>query len=251
MNLHSLGTLSLNCSFIAYIVVYLPQILHNQRGKHLHSYSVGMHFTLYCGYFLDLLYGFSSQLPWQYKTVSCVGMILLMIQHLQITRLWWENKALGTIRPNLVGPRTNLPCPKLGLGQTNILLIIFNVCFLLTTICAIIYYFIPSQKTFSSETTTLIGSGSRLLFICASIPQIIRNYRTQHAGAISIKYIYLNLAICGLDTVSAWCLNWGWPNKISPLIMLALYSILLNLEKAINPQKKLLLPRQWQMAKRS
>lgn len=195
------GTISLNCSFILYLLVYLPQIIHNHQSNHLATLSLGMHFILYLGYFLDLFYGFSSQLPWQYKTVSLVGLTLLTIQHLQITYYWWIKK-------------------KLFLTSCNLF-------FLLSTLSFLFYFFKIDSECFTVQSTALIGYISRVLFILYSLPQIIKNYRIKYANAITIRFVYLNLALCTFDMVSAWCLNWGWPNKLASPLMFCLMLVLL------------------------
>ena len=79
-----LGQISLNLSFLMYMFLYLPQLIHNQKQTNLAELSKWMHLTLYLGYSLDLVYGFGNNLPWQYRTVSAIGWVLLTIQHFQL-----------------------------------------------------------------------------------------------------------------------------------------------------------------------
>lgn len=196
-----IGFISLNISFFLYLIVYIPQIIHNRNTNYLQNLSLSMHFILYVSYCLDLIYGFVSHLQWQYKTVSIVGLVLLIIQHLQITDY---------------------------LKRTNqVRLATYFILFLTATIAGIIYFFIMKQSDISNHTTVTIGYLSRTLFVIYTLPQIIKN-RSQHlANAISLNFIYINLILAILDTISAWCLNWGWPNKLSAPLIASLMLILL------------------------
>ena len=200
ITLSMVGAMSLNCSFILYLVVYLPQLMHNRKPEHLANLSLCLHFVLYTAYLLDLFYGFSNHLQWQYKTVSVVSLFLLMIQHVQITRFATKKSVYWG--------------------------------FLLTTLALITYFFKVSGGAFSTGATLIIGYVSRACFLLYAIPQLIKNRRLQSGQAMSVNFIYLNVVLSLLDMISAWCLNWGWPNKLaSPVMVLLMMGLLLQTKK--------------------
>ncbi len=211
-----IGTTSLNLSFILYLLVYLPQILHNRSMQHALNLSLWMHYILYASYSLDLIYGFSSHLQWQYKTVSIVGLSLLMIQHIQIMYHRYAKK-------------------------TDVLLCVQFV-FLLITGLFTAYFFIFKKIEISERTTQIIGYLSRAGFLFYTLPQIFKNRVIQSAQAISIQFIYLSLMLSILDMASAWCLNWGWPNKLGSPLTICLMCIMLYQMKKYNSQTDALHP---------
>jgi len=205
-----IGTISLNISFVFYLLVYLPQIVHNRKFSHISNLSMGMHLILYTSYCLDLFYGFSSDLQWQYKTVSIVSLTLLVIQYIQLIchykaqKKWW--------------------------------LFNINLLFILTTAASIVYFFIVNTANFSGQTIQTLGYMSRAGFLIYTLPQIMKNWALKSAHAISIKFIHLSLILSMLDMTSAWCLDWGWPNKLgSPLTMSLMLIMLLQMKKYNSP----------------
>lgn len=194
-----IGNICLNIAFILYLFVYLPQIVHNRNTNHIANLSLKMHFTFYIAYLLDLFYGFSSNLPWQYRMVSIIGVSLLTVQHIQITQFFWiKNKQIW-----------------------------FNSLFLLSIVISIIYFFTIQQALYSENATLLIGYISRAGFLLYTVPQILKNKRLQSTSAISLSFVYLNLTLSILDLIAAWCLNWGWPNKLGAPIAVSLMLIML------------------------
>lgn len=208
----TLGVMTLNCSFILYLCVYIPQVIHNRTSNNLVNLSANMHAILYLGYLLDLFYGFSQHLQWQYKTVSIVGLTLLIMQHLQITRYSWQRK--------------------------NRLNTIFAMLALLATTTVLLYFFIIKQAMFSNETTVIIGYLARACFLLYTLPQILKNHALKVANAFSIRFIYLNLLVSILDMISAWCLNWGWPNKLAAPFTVTLMLLLLTQIKKFSPEAR-------------
>ena len=190
--LPSIGNITLNISFVLYLIVYIPQIIHNQKATNIEHLSLGLHFLLYAGYFFDLFYGFSSHFPWQYITVSIVGLLLMKVQHLQLTALFVRKRLFWYV-------------------IASVLLFIING-------IALYYFFIFKHRMFDTSNTFIVG-------YC--FPQIIKNYVSKSAHAISINYVYLNLLLALLDTTSAWCLNWGWPNKLAAPISAVLMIVML------------------------
>lgn len=200
------GNFTLNLSFVLYLIVYIPQILHNQRTAHLNQLSFGLHTLLMMSYSFDLLYGFAYHLPWQYKIVSVVGLFLVTIQHVQLIRFFVNIKS--TFRLKL-----------------SLLLFISNGILLL-------FFFIPLQSTLSFSATCIVGIIARACGLIYCLPQIIKNSLSKSATALSVKYLYLNLIVALLDTCSAWCLNWGWPNKLaSPCSAMLMLTMLFQVKK--------------------
>ena len=211
-----IGAICLNVAFALYLVVYLPQIIHNQKSQDLVNLSLKMHFLFYIAYLLDLFYGYSCDLPWQYKTVSIVGLTVLSIQHLQITHYFSKlQKRLS---------------------------VYLNMLFLFGVGLSIVYFFSINQGIYSESTTLLIGYISRVCFLLYTLPQIIKNKKLKSASAISIQFVYLNLTLAILDLVAAWCLNWGWPNKLGSPIMVALMIVMLLQMKKYSLREYAILP---------
>ena len=184
-----LGHISLNIAFILYLIVYIPQIIHNQKVTNIAQLSLGLHFLLFSSYFFDLFYGFSSHLPWQDKTVSIVGLLLVTVQHLQLIKFFI--------------------CKRLVLFAK------VSCALLLLSIVGTYYFFIMKDDMLDENTTLIMGTFARICGLIYCIPQIVKNKQSKSSDAINIQFIYLNLVLALLDTTSSWCLNWGWPNKLA------------------------------------
>jgi len=206
MNAIFIGNISLNISFILYLIVYIPQIIHNRISQNIAQLSLWLHTLLYLSYSFDLVYGFSSQLPWQYKVVSIVGLSLVMLQHLQFLNFFIHQRALS-------------------LAKLNIGFLIFNL--------VLLYYFFGiAHGKVGVQTTAIFGTIARLCGLIYCLPQIIKNKYSQSGNAISVHFLYLNLTLAILDTISSWCLDWGWPNKLaSPLNGIMMIIILWQAKK--------------------
>lgn len=194
-----LGQISLNLSFLMYMFLYLPQVIHNQRQSSLEGLSPWMHLTLYSAYSLDLLYGCGQNLPWQYCAVSFIGWGLLTIQHLQFICYFSHSKQISIQR-------------------------IFYGLFIFTSFILI---WSINKKPFTSLSLNYIGYIAQINFVIAFIPQIIRSMQLQSAHALNFLYILLNFSLAGLDCISAWQLKWGWPNKLGSGCLVLLTGILL------------------------
>lgn len=199
--LSEIGSVSLNISFVIYLIVYIPQIIHNQKVTNLVQLSLWLHLLLYVSYAFDLLYGFSSHLPWQYKTVSVVGLSLVSIQHAQLTRLF-----------------INKPLLFQSIGF---------VCVFIMMAIVIFCFFICYHGTVNPQTTLVFGSIARFCGFIYCLPQLIKNAYLKTSAAISTPFIYLNLSLALLDTISAWCLDWGWPNKLAAPASIFLMMVML------------------------
>ena len=131
-----IGNITLNISFVLYLIVYIPQIIHNQKVANIAQLSFGLHFLLFSSYSFDLLYGFSSQLPWQYKTVSTVGLLLVTVQHIQLMKFFVNKQLL--LRVTL-----------------SIFLIILNC-------IAIYYFFVIKHSVLNYDSTFFVGAAARI-----------------------------------------------------------------------------------------
>ncbi|MCR9192915.1 MAG: PQ-loop domain-containing transporter [Gammaproteobacteria bacterium] len=194
-----IGQITLNLSLLIYTVLYLPQVVHNQKQTNLDGLSKWMHVLLYFSYSLDLVYGFAADLPWQYRLVSGTGWLLLTIQHIQLT-YHFKLKKKQTAEQ----------------GYYSLLIIVF---------VALIYCI--GQESLSLTIINLMGYTAQTGFVIAIIPQIIKSKQLKSAQAINITYILFNLVLSFLDLVSAWKLEWGWPNKAGSAAIFVLMSILL------------------------
>lgn len=199
------GNITLNIAFVLYSIVYMPQLIHNQRAQHLSELSLSLHFLLYLSGFFDLLYGFSSHLPWQYKTVSIVSLMLINIQHIQLIRLFILKKYVF-------------------LARLSILLLIGE--------CLALYSFVLCDNAaFSDSIIVILGLIARICGLLYCIPQIIKNKLTQSTQAMSVYFVYLNFFLAVLETIYSWCLDWGWPNKLAAPMNLLLMFVLLQQRK--------------------
>src|SRR3990167_9795020 len=86
MTNESVGYITLNLSFILYLIFFVPQLFHNARHSRIQQLSLGMHYVFCTAYLMDLAYGFGRDMQWQYKTVTIVGLASLTVQHFQIYR---------------------------------------------------------------------------------------------------------------------------------------------------------------------
>jgi uncharacterized protein with PQ loop repeat len=197
----ALGNLSLNISFFLYLIVYLPQIQHNRKPAHLKQLSLTLHIMIIASFLLDYAYSVLLPLPWQYQTVAIIALSLLGIQHIQLMQLAWRNKHLKRF---------------LGL----------NV-FLYIILFALIYFFYLGPTHYSRNMILFIGYIARIGFLIYVLPQIIQNYRMRSAKALNPLFLKLSLFLSSLDLISAWCLNWGWPNKLGTPLNILLTLILL------------------------
>lgn len=197
----SIGTISLNIAFTLYLIVYIPQIIHNQKSTSIVELSLGLHFLLYISNIFDLFYGFSNNLPWQYKTVSVVGLIQVNVQHLQLIRFFIHTHAVKLTR--------------------------FCLFFLLANGIALSYFFAALHGVAAPSLTLFFGAIARVCGLIYCLPQILKNKLAHSARGISIYFIYLSLLLAILDAISSWTLNWGWPNKLAApaniLIMLCIF----------------------------
>jgi uncharacterized protein with PQ loop repeat len=212
LNPTALGNLTLNIAFVLYLIVYVPQIRHNKNKHHLAELSISLHMIIMTSFVLDLLYGLLKPLPWQYRAVSIVALGTLCIQQLQLMRLAQQR---GQI----------LLFATLGMFYLSLILIL---------IFTSVFYF--DALSSSSNTILLIGWVSRIGFLSYIVPQIIKNHRMNSAKALSTSFLSLSLFLSLLDLTSAWCLDWGWPNKLGTPLTITLTLMLLWQKKRYTPK---------------
>jgi hypothetical protein len=161
--------------------------------------SLGMHFLLILAYIFDLFYGYAMHLQWQYRLVSWVGLGCLMVQHWQFIRYFFHERL------------------RVWLGIQLLMMLIFML-----LLCD---FFLVKTAELSQQECLMLGYGARICFILCALPQVLKSHRYESLSAISLHYIYLNMSVISLDFISAWCLDWGWPNKLGgvPMILLMFY----------------------------
>lgn len=194
-----LGQISLNLSCVIYLFLYVPQVIHNHKQISLEGLSVHLHIILYAAYGLDVLYGVGTHLPWQYVLVSSIGWVLLTLQHAQFIRHFKRSKRILWQGSFYIG---------------------------LLCISTVLAYAI-AHPGWLHRFQYLCGYLAQIGFSVALAPQILKSYRLQSTQAIHVLFIGLNFILNLLDSITAWQLNWGWPNKLGALCGLLLSSILL------------------------
>lgn len=199
----TLGNLTLNIAFVLYLIVYVPQIRHNKNKHHLAELSISLHMLIMTSFVLDLLYALFKPLPWQYRAVSIAALSTLSIQQFQLMRFAQER------------------------GQIRLLAVLSLFSVSLISILMLLGFFYFDAMAHSSNTILLIGWVSRVGFLSYIVPQIIKNYRMSSAKALSTSFLALSLFLSLLDLTSAWCLDWGWPNKLGTPLTITLTLMLL------------------------
>lgn len=220
-----LGTLSLNSAFLLYCIYYIPQLFHNRYPKHLSQLSWGMHGMLFTAYICDLFYGYAMGFPWQYRVISWVGLICLMIQHLQLIKyLFFKTSQFNQAnQANQANQVYYTVCKRYSLVLANALLILSILIF----INIFFSKYISNSQGITPAMQDVLGYIARGCFIGYAFPQILKVRATKNYAGLSVYFIILNLVIAILDTISAWCLQWGWPNQLGSMLMLCMMGYLL------------------------
>lgn len=196
-----IGKISLYFSTALYLIYLLPQLFHNAKGLHIKKLSLYTHSILFFAYILDLLYAFGRSMPWQYKLVSCVGLLCLVVQHFQFL---YFSKHLEDLDQKVL----------------KLLSFVFIFCLGLS-----LYLFLEGYLT----KTLFISLGflSQLGWFTYALPQIYKNYKFKNAEGLSIYFILFILLLAFCDSLSAWLLDWDLPNKIGSPISFCIKLILL------------------------
>lgn len=194
MLIQTIGNYSLNISMVTYIIMYLPQLYHNNKGR-LTDLSLLFHGLLIFYYLTDLMYGFGLLMPWQYRLVSVVGFVCLLIQHLQLFKIY-RNK-------------------RYFIYST------YGLC--LFGIFGFFSVFYAFTKTFF----IVIGYFSQVIGLFYTIPQIYKNIGSCAALSLNIGYLGLVFICSSCDNISAWTLHWPTPSKFGAIIRIFFVSILI------------------------
>jgi len=193
MSKQFIGMCCLNLSFGIYLVLYLPQLLHNAKYNTFSTMSKLMHFMILQAYACDLSYGLCKHMPWQYITVSSIGSIYLLIQHFQ----WIQFNQQYNLSNKLF-------------YHLGIFIFIWPM---------LLWCYYPTNTTQIQIQVWL----SRLLFILHFLPQVIKNHQKNNSSdAISLVYLLLSYSLTILDFISAWCLKWDTANLTGSFIGLIL-----------------------------
>lgn len=200
-----LGNITLNISFVLHLILYFPQVLHNRKSKHIQYLSINMHLNLFLSYFLDIFYGFGVRMPWQYKVVSIVGFSLLIIQYIQLIFHLNNNGKQNIARVHML---------------------VLAAC----TYC-VYYFFKYKHASITMEHVLLAGYISKVSYIISVIPQIIKNWQVKNSDGVNVYFILFSITITSFDTITAWTLDWAWPNKLTSPIMVCMFITMLPFKK--------------------
>ncbi len=218
-NLTWIGNVSINISLILYLVTFATQIVHNQKLENLVNLSIGFHILLYVSYSFDLVYAFANSLPIQYKILSVVGLLYILIQQIQLYKVYKLQKDPSHAK-------------------------LYHTMLLISSILFFITFFLLAQKNMNPRIIFICGFIDHSCCIVSYVPQIIKNKQIQAANGMSIYYVYFGLILSFFDILSAWSLNLDWLNKFVGLIYIILSLILLIqyriYSKSNKPYKKLL-----------
>lgn len=69
---------------------------------------------------------------------------------------------------------------------------------------------------------------SFVFYLILYLPQIFKNRNLRSTKALNSSFLWINLSLALMDMVSAWCLDWGWPNKITSPVTALIGMILLS-----------------------
>jgi len=197
-----ISEITLNISFVFYLIFLLPQIFHNSINKQLKNLSLKFHFVLFFSYLADLLFGFFYNMPWQYKSVSLIGLLCLFIQHFQLAKYYKNN-----------------------IKTKNI----FNlICIFILFILLIGFYCIFQKLLIPKIIVKTLNLISSIGFFVYLIPQLIQNLKNNNALALNINFLILGLLINIFDLLSVFLLNWTLITKISSFSLKYLINSLFN-----------------------
>jgi uncharacterized protein with PQ loop repeat len=153
-----------------------------------------MHVILCSACALDFLYSFGRHMPWQYKVVTLSGLACLFIQHIQVYRY-----ADYTIKSKTIFWFAS----------------VFLICLLLLIVHGL------WLKSFNYSVLMAAEDTAQTCWIIYVLPQVIKNYKFKTTEGISLYFVILGAIASASDSISAWCLNWDYPNKFgSPLGLL-------------------------------
>lgn len=185
---HTIGEITLSISTVIYCIWLLPQIFLNYRCKNTDGLSLWMHGLLLLGYSADLSYGFGRHMQWQYRLVTIVGLIFLLVQHIQFARYGLKTKS-----------------------------IVLNYLFLTILVMIVFTYAISNfiLADHGKQYYDMAGFISDLCWMTYLLPQLIKNYRLKSTAGLSMWFVFFALCLGVLDAISTFMLHWDWPSVLS------------------------------------
>lgn len=191
MTAHTIGEISLSVSTIIYIIWFLPQILENFQHKSTEGLSLWMHGLLLLGYTIDLMYGFGRHMQWQYRLVTVVGLICLLIQHIQFALYNLKSKAAY-----------------------------WNFVVLSGLVVSVLVYAILNITVFHHGKWyyDMTGYIESVCYFSYVIPQIIKNFRLKSTEGLSRLFVAFSILLGFLDFTSALTLHWDLPSLLMPSV---------------------------------
>lgn len=193
-----LGQFFLNISFGLYLVLYLPQLFYNATEKPFKNMSLVMYLMSLQAYSCDLFYALGRGMPWQYLSVSAIGICYLFI---------WQTQWFFYNRKHQ--PQLNIPLMLSGL-----IIILWS---------SILWYLHPKALW----QIHLQAWVSRIFFILHFLPQIVKYHRNDiRRNAISPYYLYLSLSLSLCDFLAAACLKWDTVIQMGSIVSFVLKSYL-------------------------
>jgi uncharacterized protein with PQ loop repeat len=188
-----IGQISLNISVSIYLIWFVPQIFVNFKRRNTQGLSFFMHSILCFGYLCDLLYGFGREMQWQYRLVTIIGLLSLLIQHYQFFKYG----------------RHDLKQRRIYLLLSLIFLLMLG--YILGAIKA---------KFHSGNFYDTAGMIANIAGIIYMWPQLRENYLYQSTVGLSLSFILLGAFLKSCDIISAYALDWAYPSKVGPIISL-------------------------------
>lgn len=197
---HFVGETTLSISTFFYFIWFLPQLWLNFKRKDTEGLSYWMHGLLFLGYSADLMYGFGRDMQWQYRLVTIIGLVSLVIQHYQVGRYGLHSRA----------------------ERLNYLFMSFLILgFLMFSIDNIVL------KHHGKRYYDISGAVSSFCWVVYMLPQIIKNYLRKSTEGLSLYFVIFSMLITGCDLTSAIALNWDWPSLMGAPITLLKKGVLL------------------------
>lgn len=200
MNWHTIGEISLNISTAIYFIWFIPQLKLTFQRKSTQGLSLCMHGLLLSGYLADLMYGFGTQMPIQYRLVTISGLFYLGIEHLQ----FWLYGLKGTIE--------------------KWTFLAFNIFFILFFLYALASITIIKETRFFYDMAGMVSNFCWLTFF---VPQILKNYQKKSTEGLSVYFVVLSVFTTICDMTSTFALNYDWPSQLGVPVTLIKKLILL------------------------
>jgi len=177
-----IGQIALNIATILYLIHYLPQLVHNRKAENRAQLNLHFHGLLSIAYLSDLIFAFGMNMPWQYCLVSVVGALCLVAQHLQLKKMYLQEK--------------------------EFLVYQLIIAFFVLIFFASLYLKLP--KPFF----LIMGYICQAAIWFYTLPQIWHNYVNKHGLGLNNLYLGMNWSCYLLDVIAAMALNWPMPAKI-------------------------------------